>query len=83
MALNSLDAVIQAAKTGTSGGKFTEFEKRLAEKGVICKDRLLHLPPSAEYAQIINTTEYTSVQADNKAQNHKKTSKKRLYKSEE
>lgn len=63
--------------------KFTEFEKRLAEKGVICKDRLLHLPPSAEYAQIINTTEYTSVQADNKAQNHKKTSKKRLYKSEE
>jgi len=63
--------------------KFTEFEKRLAEKGVICKERLLHLPPTAEYAQIINTTEYTSVQADNKAQNHKKTSKKRLCKSEE
>lgn len=63
--------------------KFTEFEKRLAEKGVICKERLLHLPPTAEYAQIINTAEYTSVQADNKAQHHKKTSKKRLYKSEE
>lgn len=60
--------------------KFTEFEKRLAEKGVICKERLLHLPPTAEYAQIINTAEYTSVQADNKAQHHKKT---RLYKSEE
>ena len=38
--------------------KFTEFEKRLAAKGVICKDRISHLPPNAEYAQIINSSDY-------------------------
>ena len=38
--------------------KFTEFEKRLAAKGIICKNRVRHLPPKAEYAQIINTSDY-------------------------
>ncbi len=38
--------------------KFTEFERRLAEKGVVCKNRISHLPPKAEYAQIINTLDY-------------------------
>lgn len=38
--------------------KFTEFEKRLAQRGIICKNRISHLPPKAEYAQIINTSDY-------------------------
>lgn len=38
--------------------KFTEFEKRLATKGIVCKNRISHLPPKAEYAQIINTSDY-------------------------
>lgn len=37
---------------------FKEIEKRLLEKGVILADRISLLPPSAEYAQIINTTDY-------------------------
>lgn len=38
--------------------KFTEFEKRLAQRGIVCKNRISHLPPKAEYAQIINTSDY-------------------------
>ena len=38
-------------------GKFTEFERRLAEKGVFSK-HISILPPSSEYAQIINTNDY-------------------------
>lgn len=38
--------------------KFTELEKRLAEKGIVCKNRISHLPPTAEYAQIINASDY-------------------------
>ena len=38
--------------------KFTEFEVRLEQKGVISKDRIRHLPPKAEYAQIINVSDY-------------------------
>lgn len=38
--------------------KFTELEKRLAAKGIVCKNRVSHLPPKAEYAQIINTSDY-------------------------
>lgn len=37
---------------------FKEIEKRLLEKGVVLADRISLLPPSAEYAQIINTTDY-------------------------
>lgn len=37
---------------------FKEIEKRLLAKGVILADRISLLPPSAEYAQIINTTDY-------------------------
>ena len=35
-----------------------QFEKRLAAKGIVCKNRVSHLPPKAEYAQIINTSDY-------------------------
>ncbi len=38
--------------------KFTELEKRLVAKGIVCKNRVSHLPPKAEYAQIINTSDY-------------------------
>lgn len=37
---------------------FKEIEKRLLAKGVILADRISLLPPSAEYAQIINTSDY-------------------------
>ena len=37
---------------------FNEMEKRLLAKGVIPADRISMLPPSAEYAQIINTSDY-------------------------
>lgn len=37
---------------------FKEIEKRLLAKGVVLADRISLLPPSAEYAQIINTSDY-------------------------
>lgn len=37
---------------------FKEIEKRLLSKGVVLADRISLLPPSAEYAQIINTSDY-------------------------
>jgi len=37
---------------------FKEIEKRLLAKGVILADRISMLPPGAEYAQIINTSDY-------------------------
>ena len=38
---------------------FKEIEKRLLAKGVILADRVSLLPPDEEYAQIINTTDYS------------------------
>ncbi len=38
-------------------GSFSEFEKRLAKKGVISR-HISILPPSSEYAQIINLNDY-------------------------
>lgn len=37
---------------------FREIEKRLAAKGVVLSERISLLPPEAEYAQIINTSDY-------------------------
>ena len=37
---------------------FKEIEKRLHARGIILADRISLLPPSAEYAQIINTSDY-------------------------
>lgn len=37
---------------------FKEIEKKLIARGVILADRISLLPPSAEYAQIINTSDY-------------------------
>lgn len=38
---------------------FKEIEKRLLAKGVVLADRISLLPPDAEYAQIINTSDYS------------------------
>lgn len=65
--------------------KFTEFEKRLAQKGIICKNRISHLPANAEYAQIINTsdydmkTEYESIKAERRTA---KGESKKQYRNE-
>lgn len=40
-------------------GEFSEFERRLKEKGVIVGDRIALSPPSAEYAAIINLDDYS------------------------
>lgn len=37
---------------------FKEIEKRLLAKGVVLADRISLLPPSQDYAQIINTSDY-------------------------
>ena len=37
---------------------FSEIEQRLAEKGVILSGRIQRLPPSVEYAQILNISDY-------------------------
>lgn len=37
---------------------FSEIEKRLEVKGVVLKSRLALLPPSEDYAQIINVSDY-------------------------
>ena len=56
---------------------FKEIEKRLLAKGVVLASRISMLPPSAEYAQIINTIDYKmsgkvdKLQAKKKRQNIK------------
>ncbi len=39
-------------------GEFSEFEKRMKAKGVIVGNRVTLMPPTAEYAAIINVTDY-------------------------
>lgn len=50
---------------------FKEIEKRLFAKGITLADRISLLPPDAEYAQIINVTEF-SMKANSKNYNAKK-----------
>lgn len=38
--------------------RFVELEKRLEARGIVCKNRISHLPPTADNAQIINTSDY-------------------------
>lgn len=40
---------------------FKQIEKRLLAKGVVLADRVSLLPPDAEYAQIINTADYSMI----------------------
>ncbi len=39
-------------------GEFSEFEKRMKAKGVIVGNRVAIMPPTAEYAAIINVSDY-------------------------
>lgn len=50
---------------------FKEIEKRLLQKGVVMADRISLLPPSADYAQIINTSDYRMEQQADRIQARK------------
>ncbi len=39
-------------------GEFAEFERRMRERGIIVGKRIVLSPPTAEYAAIINVTDY-------------------------
>lgn len=39
-------------------GEFAEFEKRMREKGVIVGNRIALMPPTTDYAAIINVSDY-------------------------
>ena len=56
--------------------RFGEIEERLSKKGVILGNRLLLAPPSQEYAQIINASEYQIIRKTQKISKHKKEKKK-------
>ena len=49
---------------------FGEIERRLAEKGVMLRKRIQRLPPSVEYAQILNVSDY-EITGDVEHFNHK------------
>ena len=54
---------------------FSEIEKRLEAKGVVLKSRLALLPPSEDYAQIINVSDYqTTVPVDTFKANNRRRS---------
>ena len=50
---------------------FKEIEKRLLQKGIVLADRISLLPPSADYAQIINTSDYRMEQQADRIQARK------------
>lgn len=57
--------------------EFAEFERRMKEKGVIVGNRIALMPPTADYAAIINVNDYEmesgmQVTEMNVAQKHKK-----------
>lgn len=53
---------------------FSEIEKRLEAKGVVLKSRLALLPPSEDYAQIINVSDYqTTVPIDTFKANNRRS----------
>lgn len=56
---------------------FGEIERRLAEKGVVLRNRIQRLPPNVEYAQILNVSDYEmngEVEHFNHRKRHEKTS---------
>lgn len=64
---------------------FKEIEKRLLAKGVVLADRISLLPPSAEYAQIINTADYQMTEKAETLQTKKQcraTTKRKALKKE-
>ena len=66
-------------------GDFKKIEKKLLEKGVMLADRISLLPPDAEYAQIINTSDYSmEAEADSISvkKQHRSTSKQKTMRRE-
>ena len=64
---------------------FKEIEKRLLAKGVMLAERISMLPPDAEFAQIINTTEYdmkTKAEKIQTKKQHSSTAKPKSMKKE-
>ena len=55
---------------------FAEIERRLASKGVILKNRIRLNPPSSDFAQIINVTDFTNISQKDVATGKRKTVKK-------
>lgn len=69
-------------------GEFAEFERRLRDKGIIVGDRVALSPPIADYAAIINVTDYevdegTQVTEIAVADKRKRTSEKKTMRRTE
>lgn len=47
-------------------GGFAEIEQRLSERGVVLKERMAMLPPTYEYAQIINTEGFDMIETQDR-----------------
>lgn len=58
-------------------GDFKDLEARLQEKGIFLGKRVLLAPPSADFAQVINQSEYTAVAPGQLAE--KRQQKKKQY----
>lgn len=56
--------------------KFPDIEARLAQRGVIIKNRVVLAPPSVNYAQIINRKEYSEVENSAHISRRKRETKK-------
>lgn len=69
-------------------GEFAEFERRLRDKGVIVGDRIALSPPTADYAAIINVSDYevgagTQISEISVADKKKRTSEKKVMRRNE
>ncbi len=67
-------------------GDFQKVEEKLYERGVVIAERVSLLPPAPEYAQIINTSDYTmnasGIVFGQKRKQHMKSSKRKEMLSE-
>ena len=52
------ETAVLTQEMATFCGEFSEFEKRMQEKGVVVGSRIALMPPAAEYAAIINVSDY-------------------------
>lgn len=54
---------------------FAEIERRLAARGVVVQNRISLCPPTVEYAQIINVSDFTATATKSVARQKRKTGK--------
>ena len=68
-------------------GEFSEFERRMKEKGIIVGSRIALAPPTREYATIINVSDYEITNgahaAEINARKKKTTPEKRVIRRDE